>query len=121
VIRGAEHKGVSAIAAEVKAMAERARNRKLKPEEYQGGSMSVSNLGMYGVEEFIAVINPPQASILAVGAVVEKPVAVNGQLAVRKRMSVSLSCDHRVIDGALGAKLLGEIKQLLEKPVLLGF
>jgi pyruvate dehydrogenase E2 component (dihydrolipoamide acetyltransferase) len=121
VIRNAETKSVSAIASEVKALAERGRNRKLKPEEYTGGSMSVSNLGMYGIEEFSAVINPPQASILAVGAVTERPAAVEGKLVVRKRMTVTLSCDHRVIDGALGAKLLAEIKQLLEKPVTLGF
>lgn len=121
VVRGAEHKSVSEISAEIKALAERARNRKLLPEEYTGGSMSVSNLGMYGVDQFIAVINPPQSCILAVGAVADKPAAVNGKLELRKRMTATLSCDHRVIDGATGAKLLAEIKALLEKPLALGF
>ncbi|MBS2027877.1 MAG: pyruvate dehydrogenase complex dihydrolipoamide acetyltransferase [Deltaproteobacteria bacterium] len=121
VVRSAEQKTVSQISAEVKTLAERARNRKLLPEEYTGGSMAVSNLGMYGVDEFIAVINPPQSCILAVGAVAERPAAVAGKLEVRKRMSATLSCDHRAIDGATGAKLLAEIKALLEKPLALGF
>jgi pyruvate dehydrogenase E2 component (dihydrolipoamide acetyltransferase) len=121
VIRDAARKSVGAIAAEIKEMAERARSRKLKPEEYQGGSMSVSNLGMFGVDSFSAVINPPQSCILAVGAMTERPAAVGGQLVIRKRMTVTLSCDHRTIDGALGAKLLAEIKGGLEKPLLLGF
>ena len=121
VVRSAEQKTVSQISAEVKSLAERARNRKLMPEEYTGGSMSVSNLGMYGVDEFIAVINPPQSCILAVGAVVERPAVVAGRLEVRKRMSATLSCDHRAIDGATGAKLLAEIKALLEKPLAMGF
>jgi pyruvate dehydrogenase E2 component (dihydrolipoamide acetyltransferase) len=121
VIRGAQSKSVSAISAEIKALAERARARKLLPEEYTGGSMSVSNLGMFGVDTFIAVINPPQSCILAVGAVAERPAAVNGKLEVRKRMSATLSCDHRVLDGAVGAKLLAEVKALLEKPLALGF
>lgn len=121
VIRGAENKTVSAISKEVKALAERARNRKLLPEEYTGGSMSVSNLGMFGVDEFIAVINPPQSCILAVGQVAERPAVVAGKLEARKRMSATLSCDHRVVDGATGAKLLAEIKALLERPLALGF
>jgi len=121
VVRGAENKTVTAISQEIKALAEKARARKLLPEQYTGGSMSVSNLGMFGVDEFIAVINPPQSCILAVGQVVERPAVVAGKLEVRKRMSATLSCDHRVLDGATGAKLLAEIKALLERPLALGF
>ena len=105
--------------AESKELAERARRKALKPAEYTGGSVTVSNLGMYGVDSFIAVINPPQASILAVGAVADRVVPRNGQAVVRKTMSVTFSGDHRVVDGALGAQYLQEVKALLEHPVRL--
>jgi pyruvate dehydrogenase E2 component (dihydrolipoamide acetyltransferase) len=121
VVRGAENKSVTAISQEIKSLAERARARKLLPEQYTGGSMSVSNLGMFGVDEFIAVINPPQSCILAVGQVAERPAVFAGKLEARKRMSATLSCDHRVLDGATGAKLLAEVKALLERPLALGF
>ena len=119
VIRDADGKSISTIAAEAKELAERARRKGLKPEEYTGGSVTVSNLGMYGVDSFIAVINPPQASILAVGAVADRVVARNGQAVVRKTMSMTFSWDHRVVDGALGAQYLQELKALLEHPVRL--
>lgn len=119
VIRDADGKSLSAIAAEAKELAERARRRALRPEEYSGGSVTVSNLGMYGVDSFIAVINPPQASILAVGAVGDRVVARNGQPVVRKTMSITFSGDHRIVDGALGAQYLQEVKALLEHPVRL--
>jgi pyruvate dehydrogenase E2 component (dihydrolipoamide acetyltransferase) len=119
IIRDADAKSLSAIAVEAKELAERARRKALKPEEYTGGSVTVSNLGMYGVDSFIAVINPPQASILAVGAVGDRVVARNGQPVVRKTMSITFSGDHRIVDGALGAQYLQEVKALLEHPVRL--
>ncbi|MFL5321692.1 MAG: pyruvate dehydrogenase complex dihydrolipoamide acetyltransferase [Myxococcaceae bacterium] len=121
VIKDADQKGLAQISAEAKDLAERARLKKLKPEEYSGGSITVSNLGMYGIDQFVAVINPPQAGILAVGAVAEKPVVRNGQLAVGKVMTVTFSGDHRAIDGALGAIYLKELKGLLEHPMRLLF
>src|SRR5947207_4831021 len=119
IIRKAETKPVSAISAEMKDFAERARARKLKPEEYQGGTTAVSNLGMYGMKEFTAVINPPHATILAVGASEERPIVKNGKIEVAQMMSVTLSCDHRAVDGALGAELLGAFKKLIENPVMM--
>jgi len=107
IIRKAETKPVSAISAEMKDFAARARARKLKPEEYQGGTSAVSNLGMYGIKDFTAVINPPHATILAVGAGEERPIVKNGKIEVAQIMSVTMSCDHRAVDGALGAELLG--------------
>ncbi|RKH13746.1 pyruvate dehydrogenase complex dihydrolipoamide acetyltransferase [Corallococcus sp. CA053C] len=121
VIRDADLKGLQTISAESRDMAERARKRALKPAEYTGGSLTVSNLGMYGIDQFIAVINPPQSAILAVGAVAEKAVARDGQVVVRKVMTVTLSGDHRVIDGATGAEYLRELKGLLEHPTRLLF
>ncbi|WP_163996933.1 pyruvate dehydrogenase complex dihydrolipoamide acetyltransferase [Pyxidicoccus caerfyrddinensis] len=121
ILRDADQKGLQAIATEVRELAERARKRALKPDEYTGGSITVSNLGMYGIDQFVAVINPPQASILAVGAVADKAVVINGQLAVRKMMTATLSCDHRVIDGAIGAEFLRELRGLLEHPTRLLF
>ncbi|QDE89606.1 pyruvate dehydrogenase complex dihydrolipoamide acetyltransferase [Myxococcus xanthus] len=121
ILRDADQKGLQAIASGVRELAERARKRALKPEEYTGGSITVSNLGMYGIDQFVAVINPPQASILAVGAVSEKAVVRDGQLAVRKMMTATLSCDHRVIDGAIGAEFLRELRGLLEHPTRLLF
>jgi pyruvate dehydrogenase E2 component (dihydrolipoamide acetyltransferase) len=118
VIRQVEAKTLSAISNEVKALAERARERKLKPNEYQGGSSTISNLGMYGVREFAAVINPPQATILAVGAARRQAVeTADGGVAFASVMSVTLSCDHRVVDGALGAELLAAFKQFVEQPI----
>ncbi len=119
VIRDAHAKGLAQISAEMKDLAARARERKLQPFEYQGGSFAVSNLGMFGVDNFDAVINPPHASILAVGAGVEKPVVTGGAVEVATIMSVTLSVDHRVIDGALGAQFLEAIKRNLENPMMM--
>jgi pyruvate dehydrogenase E2 component (dihydrolipoamide acetyltransferase) len=118
VLRDAEMKSLSALSAEMKDLASRARDRKLAPHEYQGGSFAISNLGMFGIDNFDAVINPPHGSILAVGAGVKKPVVgADGELAVATVMSVTLSVDHRVIDGALGAEFLNAIKENLENPI----
>jgi pyruvate dehydrogenase E2 component (dihydrolipoamide acetyltransferase) len=117
VIRDAETKTLSAISAEMKDLAARARSRKLQPQEYQGGAFAISNLGMFGIDNFDAVINPPHASILAVGAGVKKPVVKNDALAIATVMSVTLSVDHRVIDGALGAQFLDALKALIEEPM----
>jgi pyruvate dehydrogenase E2 component (dihydrolipoamide acetyltransferase) len=119
IVRNAESKSLSAISNEMRDLAARARARKLKPNEYQGGSTSVSNLGMYGIKDFTAVINPPQSTILAVGAGEERAVVRNGQLAVATIMSVTLSCDHRSVDGALGAELIVAFKKLIENPVMM--
>jgi len=121
VILDADQKTLGQISAEARELAERARRRALKPQEYSGGTIAVSNLGMFGIDSFVAVINPPHASILAVGAVAERAVVRGGQLAARKMMSVTLSGDHRVIDGALGAEYLRELKGLLEHPMRLLF
>jgi pyruvate dehydrogenase E2 component (dihydrolipoyllysine-residue acetyltransferase) len=121
VILDADQKTLSQISAEARELAERARRRALKPQEYSGGTMAISNLGMYGIDSFVAVINPPHASILAVGTVSDRVVVRDGQPAVRKMMSVTLSGDHRVIDGALGAEYLKELKALLEHPMRLLF
>jgi pyruvate dehydrogenase E2 component (dihydrolipoamide acetyltransferase) len=118
VIRNAEQKSLSAISNEMRELAARARDKKLKPAEYQGGASAISNLGMYGVREFSAIINPPQATILAVGAAQRRPVeAADGSVRFVSQMTVTLSCDHRVVDGALGAELLGAFKKLAESPV----
>ena len=119
IVRNAENKSLSAISNEMRDLAARARARKLKPNEYQGGTTSVSNLGMYGIKDFTAVINPPQSTILAVGAGEERAVVRNGQLAVATIMSVTLSCDHRSVDGALGAELIVAFKKLIENPVMM--
>jgi len=116
VVRHAEKKRISEIAIEMKDLAARARTRRLAPEEYQGGTTAVSNLGMFGVKDFAAVINPPHATILAVGAGIETPVVRDGKVEVRTIMTVTLSTDHRAVDGALGAKLLSAFKDLIEKP-----
>jgi pyruvate dehydrogenase E2 component (dihydrolipoamide acetyltransferase) len=121
VIRDADQKSLGTIGAEARELAERARRKALKPEEYSGGSITVSNLGMFGVDSFIAVINPPQASIVAVGAVADKAVVREGKVVVRKTMSATFSGDHRVVDGALGAQYLQELKALLEQPTRLLF
>src|SRR6266852_2669334 len=119
IIRKAETKSLSTISGEMKDFAARARARKLKPEEYQGGTTAVSNLGMYGINHFTAVINPPHATILAVGTSEERPVVRGGKIEIAHMMSVTLSCDHRAIDGALGAELIGAFKVLIENPVMM--
>ncbi len=119
IIRKAETKPISVISAEMKDFAARARARKLKPEEYQGGTTAVSNLGMYGIKDFTAVINPPHATILAVGTGEERAIVKNGKVEVAQIMSVTMSCDHRAVDGALGAELIGAFKMLIENPVMM--
>src|SRR5258708_5197890 len=120
VIREAQRKSLSQISAEIKDLAARARSKKLKPEEYQGGTITVSNLGGYGVEQFFAIINPPQSVVVSVGAIVPKPaVNTEGQIVAGQRIVLGLSCDHRVVDGAIGAHLLAELKRLLETPALM--
>jgi pyruvate dehydrogenase E2 component (dihydrolipoamide acetyltransferase) len=119
VLRAADQKSLGEIAAEVRDLAERARNRKLKPDEYLGASFSVSNLGMFGIDEFTAIINPPEAAILAVGAMSAKPVVRNNEVVVRQMMRVTMSCDHRVVDGATGAKFLQTFKKILDNPLFL--
>ncbi len=119
IVRSAETKSLSAISNEMKDLAARARARKLKPQEYQGGTTAVSNLGMYGIKDFTAVINPPHATILAVGAGEERPIVNNGKIEAAHIMSVTMSCDHRAVDGALGAELIGAFKVLIENPVMM--
>jgi pyruvate dehydrogenase E2 component (dihydrolipoamide acetyltransferase) len=119
IIRKAETKSLSTISSEMKDFAARARARKLKPEEYLGGTTAVSNLGMYGINHFTAVINPPHATILAVGTSEERPVVRSGKIEIAHMMSVTLSCDHRAVDGALGAELIGAFKMLIENPVMM--
>ena len=116
VIRGAQAKGLGQISTEVAELAGRARDGKLAPEDYQGGTFTISNLGMYGIKDFEAIINPPQSGILAVGVGEKRPVVKGGALAIVTVMTMTLSCDHRVVDGAIGARLLTEIKRLLEYP-----
>jgi pyruvate dehydrogenase E2 component (dihydrolipoamide acetyltransferase) len=119
IVRNAESKSLSAISNEMRDLAARARARKLKPQEYQGGTSSVSNLGMYGIKDFTAVINPPQSTILAVGTAEERAVVRHGRIEAAHLMSVTLSCDHRSVDGALGAELIGAFKTLIENPVMM--
>jgi pyruvate dehydrogenase E2 component (dihydrolipoyllysine-residue acetyltransferase) len=119
VVRSADQKSLSQIASEVRELAERARTRKLKPEEYTGASFSVSNLGMFGIDEFTAIINPPEGAILAVGAMSPKPVVRDNEIVIRQIMRVTMSCDHRIIDGATGAQFLQTFKKILENPLYL--
>jgi pyruvate dehydrogenase E2 component (dihydrolipoamide acetyltransferase) len=119
VVRAADQKSLSQIASEVRELAERARSRKLKPEEYTGATFSVSNLGMFGIDEFTAVINPPEGAILAIGAMSAKPVVRDNEIVIRQIMRVTMSCDHRVIDGATGARFLQTFKKILENPLYL--
>jgi len=119
VVRHAEAKSLSVISNEMKDFAARARARKLKPEEYQGGSSAVSNLGMYGIKEFYAIINPPHATILSVGAGEERPTVRNGKVEVAHMMTCGLATDHRAVDGALGAQLFGAFKSLIENPIMM--
>src|SRR3954470_3701239 len=119
IVRQAELKSLSTISNELKDMVARARAKKLKPQEYQGGTSSVSNLGMYGIKDFTAVINPPHATILAAGAGEERAIVRKGQIVAATVMSATLSCDHRAVDGALGAELIGAFKALIENPVMM--
>ncbi|QDL97560.1 pyruvate dehydrogenase complex dihydrolipoamide acetyltransferase [Rhodopseudomonas palustris] len=119
IIRSAETASLSSISAQMKDFAARARARKLKPEEYQGGTTAVSNLGMFGIKDFTAVINPPHATILAVGTGEQRPIVRDGKIEIATMMSVTLSCDHRAVDGALGAELIGAFKTLIENPVMM--
>jgi pyruvate dehydrogenase E2 component (dihydrolipoamide acetyltransferase) len=119
IVRNAEQKSLSVISNEMKDMAARARARKLKPEEYQGGTTAVSNLGMYGIKDFTAVINPPHSTILAVGTGEQRAIVRDGKVEVATMMSVTLSCDHRSVDGALGAELITAFKTLIENPVMM--
>ncbi|RMF29599.1 MAG: 2-oxo acid dehydrogenase subunit E2, partial [Bacteroidetes bacterium] len=119
VIRHADMKSLSQINVEIRALAEKARQRKLQPDEMSGNTFTVSNLGMFGIEEFTAIINPPDACILAVGGILEKPIVVDGEIKPGHTMKVTLSCDHRVVDGATGAQFLQTLKGILEDPIRL--
>jgi pyruvate dehydrogenase E2 component (dihydrolipoamide acetyltransferase) len=119
VVFDADRKRMSEISREARELAKRARERRLKPDEYTGATFTVSNLGMFGIDQFTAIINPPEAGILAVGTVERKPVYVNGELVPRQRMRVTMSCDHRVIDGATGARFLQTLRRMLENPLML--
>jgi pyruvate dehydrogenase E2 component (dihydrolipoamide acetyltransferase) len=119
VLFDADRKRMSEISREARELAKRARERRLKPDEYTGATFTVSNLGMFGIEHFTAIINPPEAGILAIGTVEPKPVYVKGDLVPRQRMRVTMSCDHRVIDGATGARFLQTLRRMLENPLML--
>ena len=121
VIFDANEKGLREISSESRALAAKARERKLTPEEYTGSTFSVSNLGMMQIDQFTAIINPPECGILAIGAIEDKPVVVDGAITVRKRMRVTMSCDHRVIDGAVGARFMLDLRRMLENPLMLVF
>ena len=120
VIFDAQTKGMAQISAEAKVLAKKARERKLKPEEFTGSTFSVSNLGMMQIDQFTAIINPPEAAILAIGAIEDKvQVGADGGFEVKKKLRVTMSCDHRIIDGAVGAKFLQTLRRLIENPLLL--
>jgi pyruvate dehydrogenase E2 component (dihydrolipoamide acetyltransferase) len=119
VVRNADEKSVSDIATEVRSLAEKAKNRKLMPAEYQGSTFTISNLGAWGIEQFTAIINPPNVAILAIGAATAEPVVIDRQVVIRDRMKVTMSCDHRVVDGALGAEYLRTLRAYLEQPLRL--
>jgi pyruvate dehydrogenase E2 component (dihydrolipoamide acetyltransferase) len=119
VLRNCEQKGIPQINAELKDLVERARNRKLKPDEYQGGTFTISNLGMFGVEEFSAIVNPPEGAILAVGAIVEKPVVKKGLIVIGRTMKLTLSSDHRIIDGAIAARFMQDLQNTMQNPMVL--
>ncbi|HEY0582004.1 MAG TPA: 2-oxo acid dehydrogenase subunit E2, partial [Chloroflexota bacterium] len=119
VVRDVDLKSVGQIARETRDLAERANSGKLQPADYSGGTFTISNLGMFGVEQFNAVINPPESAILAVGAITREPAEYQGEIALRERMKLTLSVDHRALDGAIGARYLQALKQVLEKPMLL--
>lgn len=119
IVRNCEQKRLDQINAELRDLVERARTRKLKPDEYLGATFTISNLGMFGVDEFAAIVNPPEGAILAVGGIVEKPVVQNGQIVIGHTMKVTLSCDHRIIDGAVAARFMQDLKKILENPASL--
>ncbi len=119
VVRNADQKSIPDIGTEVRALADKAKNRKLRPEEYQGSTMTISNLGAWGIDEFTAIINPPNSAILAIGAASSQPVVIDRQVVIRERMKITMSCDHRVIDGAAGAEYLRTLRQYIEQPVRL--
>ncbi len=119
IVKNVQSKGLLEISIEMKNLANKAKDGKLQPEEYIGGSFSISNLGMYGIKEFSAVINPPQGSILAVGSGEKRPIVINNEISIATIMTVTLSCDHRVVDGAVGAQLLSEFKNFIENPSLM--
>jgi pyruvate dehydrogenase E2 component (dihydrolipoamide acetyltransferase) len=119
VVKNAETKSLLQISREVKDFAVRAKDRKLRPDEFDGGTITISNLGAWGIESFDAIVNPPQAAILSVGAVIEKPFVKDGQIVVGQRINLGLSCDHRVVDGAIAAAFLSEVKKLIESPALM--
>jgi pyruvate dehydrogenase E2 component (dihydrolipoamide acetyltransferase) len=119
VVKNAEQKSLLQISREIKEMAVRARDKKLMPNEFDGGTVTISNLGAWGIESFDAIVNPPQAAILSVGGIIEKPVVKDGAIVPGLRMNLGVSCDHRVVDGAVAAKFLGEIKRLIENPALM--
>jgi len=119
VLFDADRKRMSEISRDARELAKRARERRLKPDEYMGATFTVSNLGMFGIDQFTAIINPPEAGILAIGTVEQKPVYLNGELVPRQRMRVTMSCDHRVIDGATGARFLQTLRRMLENPLML--
>ncbi len=117
IIRNIDSKSIIEVSNEIKSLVAKAKENKLRPEEFQGGSFSVSNLGMYGIEQFNAIINPPQSCIMAVGAAIQKPVVKNGQIAIENIVNITLSCDHRIIDGAVAAEFLAAFKGFIEKPL----
>ncbi|MBC7903428.1 MAG: 2-oxo acid dehydrogenase subunit E2, partial [Gemmatimonadaceae bacterium] len=117
VVRFADNKSLSQIATEVKELAQKAKDKKLTPEEWQGNTFTISNLGMFGIDEFTAIINPPDACILAVGAIQQVPVVKNGEIKIGNVMKLTLSCDHRVVDGAKGAAFMQTLQGLLEEPL----
>jgi pyruvate dehydrogenase E2 component (dihydrolipoamide acetyltransferase) len=119
VVRNADRKSVAEISSEVRSLADKAKNRKLTPNDYQGSTFTISNLGAWGIEEFTAIINPPNAAILAIGAASAQPVVIDRQVVIRDRMKVTMSCDHRVVDGALGAEYLRTLRSYLEQPMRL--
>jgi pyruvate dehydrogenase E2 component (dihydrolipoamide acetyltransferase) len=117
VIRFADQKGIAQISEEVKDFANKARNKKLQPNDFEGSTFTISNLGMFGIEEFTAIINPPAACILAVGAIQERPIVEDGEIKIANMMKVTMSCDHRIVDGAIGSQFLQTFKQFMEEPV----
>jgi pyruvate dehydrogenase E2 component (dihydrolipoamide acetyltransferase) len=119
IIENADQKGIIQISNEMKNLAKKAKEGKLAPHEFQGGNFTISNLGMYGITNFSAIINPPQSCILSVGAGIDKPVIIDGEISISKIMTVTLSCDHRVVDGSVGAKLLNKFKEYIENPLSL--